>query len=246
MEAWNLEANVRLSTAVSSSHNGLWFSLFHCHRVKVNHWEREFWYSVVNVFQQSLFLSFFLFWRWIWWIGANRIAGDKPIRARKDSTTCFSLPLLPLESAFACSSTGTKCKTHCANEAGSTLERKEYFSVKHIFWNFLSIASGCTTSQRGLGIRGASRGKISRLLGHHMWWPLENEGSECCLQVTGLWVSGHGSNKCVLRKRHGKGNVWFAVLSQRLYFFFLPCSINQQQYLLADRTDLLIGCTQVY
>lgn len=81
--------------------------------------------------------------------------------------------------------------------------------------HFCSLAFGHTAAKWGLGIWGPSRGEISRLLGYHLRWSLDNAWIKCCLQVTRLWYSGNGNDECVLRKRHGKGNV---ILCALLYF----------------------------
>lgn len=83
------------------------------------------------------------------------------------------------------------------------------------FLPFCSLAFEHTAAKWGLGIWGSSRGEISRLLGYHLRWSLDNAWSKCCLQVTRLWYSGNGNDECVLRKRHGKGNV---ILCALLYF----------------------------
>lgn len=80
---------------------------------------------------------------------------------------------------------------------------------------FCSLAFEHTAAKWGLGVWGPSRGEISRLLGYHLRWSLDNAWSKCCLQVTRLWYSGNGNHECVLRKRHGKGNV---ILCALLYF----------------------------
>ena len=80
---------------------------------------------------------------------------------------------------------------------------------------FCSLAFEHTAAKWGLGIWGPSRGEISRLLGYHLRWSLDNAWSKCCLQVARLWYSGNGNHECVLRKRHGKGNV---ILCALLYF----------------------------